>query len=282
MERTNKIYIVGTLLDLPADKLRRGSKDGNDWISGLAIVKSGDSEIEVKFFSLANTKDNKPNKRYANYLTLENLVGKRVKINGDLSGRVFYNEGQGQITAFNEINAGFFNIAGPEDKDTATFEYSGFVTKPLHDRLNKDEKVVAHEIEIAQANYNQDNMQIFRFMVRPDDTKIRQAVEASYEKNTTVFITGVIEYEVSFETKTEEVDFGDPTEKVYRNVLKKFIITGGKQPITQEGLAYTVEDIRKLESSYQEYLTFVEEQAKSSATAVKSEPAKTNNTDRLL
>ena len=282
MERTNKVFIVGTLKELPADKQRTGEKDGVAWIAGSAIIESGKSEIEVKFFALEKTQDGKDNKRYPNYVALPKLVGQRVKVNGELSGRVFYNATQGQITSFNEITAGFFNSAKADEADAATFEYSGFVTKPLHERLNKDEELVAYEMEIAQANYREDNMQIFKFTVDKDNTRIRSAIESSYVKNTTVFITGQIHYDVVMEERTEEVDFGDPIVKKFLNTRKTFVITGGKQPIVEDGLAYTSEKIAELEAAYKTFLADVEEQAKSSSNVAKAEPAKTSNTNRLL
>lgn len=282
MERTNKVYIVGTLKDLPTDRQRTGEKDGVKWIGGTAIIESGDNEIEVKFYSLEKTQEGKANKRYPNYVALPQMVGQRVKVNGELTGRVFYNAGQGQITAFNEITAGFFNSAKPDDKDVATFEYSGFVTKPLHERRNKNEELIGYEIEIAQANYRQDNMQIFKFMVDPKKEKIRSAIENSYTKNTTVYVTGDIRHEVFMDEVEEEVDFGDPIVKLYRNVRKSYLITGGKRPIVEDGMAYTQDQIQKLQSAYQDMLEDIEKEAKAENSGSKSEPAKTDNTSRLL
>ena len=114
MERTNKIYVVGTLTDIR--DLRDGEKDGKKWIAGTAVVSSNDSEIEIKYFSLDTTKDGAPNKRYKNYTELASKIGGRVKVNGELSGRVFYNESTSQIINFNEVSAGFFNDARPTER----------------------------------------------------------------------------------------------------------------------------------------------------------------------
>ena len=42
---------------------------------------------------------------------------------------------------FNELSAGFFNQPKPTEVDTSTFEYSGFVTKGIHERMNKEEEL---------------------------------------------------------------------------------------------------------------------------------------------
>ena len=282
MERTNKVYIVGVLKDLPAEKQRTGEKDGVPWVAGTAVIQSGDNEIEVKFYALEKTQEGKENKRYPNYVALPKMLGKRIKVNGELSGRVFYNDGQGQLTSFNEITAGFFNSPKSEDEDLAKFEYSGFVTKPLHERLNKDEQLISYEMEIAQANYRENNMQIFKFTVDKNNAEIKNAIENAYTKNTTVFVSGQINYEVFMEERVEPVDFGEPIVKTFQNTRKTFVITGGKQPIVEEGLAYSIEKINELQSAYQTFLANIEEEAKNSSNVAKSEPAKTSSVNKLL
>ena len=284
MERTNKIFVVGTLLQVR--DVRRGEKDGVKWIGGTAVVKSGDSEIEFKYFSSEKTKAGKDNSRYPNYDGLEDRVGERVRVNGEISGRLWYNDSQNQVINFNEATAGFFNSAKPSDQDTATFEFGGFVVKPLHERLNKDEELIAYEMEIGQANYNGDNMHIVRFTVDKDSKNIINAVETAYTKGTTVYINGSIVYEVVVEERTEDVAFGDPITKKFQSTRKSFLITGGKQPIIEDGIAYSAEDIAKLESAYKLYIADLEKKAKerntSSGGTGSNGPAVSDNTDRLL
>lgn len=284
MERTNKIYIIGTLSQVK--DIRTGDKDGIPWIAGTAVVTSDENEFELKFYSSAKTQKGVENSRYANYETLADRVGERVKANGEISGRSWYNEGQGQIIGFNELSAGFFNTPKPTEVDVATLEYSGFVTKGIYERFNKDEELVAYEMEIAQANYSGDNMQIIKFTIDKDNPKIISAIEKSYAKGTTVSVNGILRYEVITEEKVEEVAFGDPIVKKYQNTRKSFVITGGKQVIVDEGLAYTPAQIAKLESSYNDYLAQVEKDAKArneaGASISKPAPAASNNQDRLL
>lgn len=283
MERTNKIYVVGTLTDIR--DLREGEKDGKKWIAGTAVVSSNDSEIELKYFSLDTTKDGAPNKRYKNYTELASKIGGRVKVNGELSGRVFYNESTSQIINFNEVSAGFFNDARPTDEDVATFEFGGFVVKPIHERLDKEEKLIAYEFELGQANFNGDNMQIVRFTVDKDERKIIDSIQRFYTKGSTVFINGNISYKVSLVEKVEEVAFGEPIVKSFQSTIKSFIVTGGKQPIVDTS-AYSADQISKLESAYKAYLEKLETEAKSrsekGATAQSNGPSSNSGTDRLL
>ncbi|MFW6001971.1 MAG: hypothetical protein ACOCQD_01380 [archaeon] len=284
MERTNKIYIVGTLKEIK--DTRTGEKDGNSWIGGTAIVQSGSEEnlIEVKYFTSETTVTGKPNKKYQNYLNLENLVGKRVKVNGELSGRAFYNAAQGQLIKFNEVTAGFFNSASENDEDKATFEYSGFVTQELTEKLNEKEELQYYTFSIGQANYNGETMREVQFRISPDRNDIADAVRDAYTVRTTVFIQGVIQHRVTTETREEEVAIGEPIVKTFTNVDKGFYMTGGKQPIVDDS-AYTDEQIDKLLASYKEYIADIERKAKeqnnSGNSVSKNQPAK-GDSNRLI
>ena len=283
MERTNKIYVIGTLIQVK--DVRTGDKDGVKWVAGTAVVKSTSNEFEFKYYAAEKTQKGKENSRFANYESLANRVGERVKVNGEVSGRLWFNDAQGQVINFNELSAGFFNTPKPSEVDVATFEFGGFVVKPLHERFNKDEELIAYEIEIAQANFNGDNMQIVRFSVDVDNPNASK-IGAAYPKNTTVFISGVIRYEVVMEEKVEEVAFGDPIVKKYQNTRKSFVITAGKQPIIDDGLAYSPAQIATLQAAYTDYIAQLEKDAKSKSEAgesvVKKAPASSNNQDRLL
>ena len=284
MERTNKIYVIGTLAQVK--DVRTGDKDGIKWLAGTAVVTSGTNEFEFKYYASEKTQKGKDNSRYANYETLANRVGERVKVNGEVSGRLWFNEAQGQVINFNELSAGFFNTPKPSEADVATFEFGGFVVKPLYERYNKEEELIAYEMEVAQANYSGDNMQIVRFSVDKDNPKVVNAISSAYSKGTTIFISGVIKYEVVMEEKVEEVAFGDPIVKKYQNTRKSFLITAGKQPIIDDGLAYSPAQIATLQSAYSDYTAHLEKDARDKNRAgdsvVKKAPAASNNQDRLL
>lgn len=284
MERTNKIYVIGTLAQVK--DVRTGDKDGVKWVAGTAVVTSDANEFEFKYYAAEKTQKGKENSRYANYETLANRVGERVKVNGEVSGRLWFNDAQGQVINFNELSAGFFNTPKPSEADVATFEFGGFVVKPLYERYNKEEELIAYEMEVAQANYNGDNMQIVRFSVDKDNPKTVSAISSTYSKGTTIFISGVIKYEVVMEEKVEEVAFGDPIVKKYQNTRKSFVITAGKQPIIDDGLAYSPAQIATLQSAYSDYTAQLEKDAKDKSQAgdsvVKKAPASSNNQDRLL
>lgn len=266
MERTNKVYIVGTLKEV---EQRLGEKDGRNYVGGKVVIETRDSMIEMKYFSFEMTEKG-INKRYQNYRDLETLKGRRVKATGEISGRAFWQASQGQLIEFNELSLSFMNVAKDTDPAVATFEYSGWVSTPLNERMDKEGKaLLAYEIELAQANYNGDNMQKIKFTVDPKASKIVAAINQYYHKNSTVAVQGEIHYIPQTETRTEEVAFGDPIVKTFTSVHKRFLITAGKSPILDD-LAYSAEQISNLEGSYKSYLETVEREAKSEVESGRS------------
>jgi len=279
-ERMNKVYVIGTLIQIKDTREGVKTVDGKDipWLAGTAVVHTETDDFEFKYYSSSKTAAGKDNSRYANYQTLEKRIDDRVKISGELSGRVWYNEGQAQIINFNELSAGFFNTPKPTEEDVATFEYSGFVVKTIHERMDKEgEELLAYEMEIGQANYQGDNMQIVKFTIDKGNMNIFNAISGAYFKGSTVQVSGAIHYVIVEEEKVETVMFGDPIVKKFSNTRKSFEITGGKAPITDEGVAYTEMGIGKLEASYNAYVLGVEKKAKDKTTATVSEPKKQGN-----
>lgn len=283
--RTNKVYIVGTLTQVK--DVREGEKDGVRWIGGTAVIKSGDNDIETKFYSSEKTKAGKSNVKYSIYTKLADRVNERVKINGDVLGRIWFSPREGQLITFNEINAGFFNTPRVDEEDAATFEYGGFVYKPIQERQNKDGELIGYEIQIAQANFNNNNMQVVKFFVDKDRTDIVSAIESQYPKNTTVEIMGNIMYEVTNEVRTEEVSFGSPIQKIIPVTRKALVINGGKEAILDEAIAYSQEDISELETSYRNFMEATEQAAKNRADSGdmspnNTTPAKSDNINRFM
>ena len=262
MERLNKTYVIGKFRDL---ETRTGQANGKNYIAGsFKVDVTPENIVEHKFFSFETTTDNKPNSRYKNFADLQSFDGRRVKVSGEINSRAFYNSREGQVIHFNEINSGFVNLAKDTDASVATFEYSGYVIKPLHERMNKNEELVAYEIEVGQADYSGENLRTVRFTVDKNNGKMVNNIQTHYTKNTTISISGEIQYLVTVIEKTEEVMFGDPIVKTFENVLKTYNITGGKQPIVSDQ-AYTPAQISALESKYQEYLLQVEKDGKAQA-----------------
>jgi hypothetical protein len=282
MENLNKVFVIGTLVEV---NTRKDEKDGKNYIGGSFVVESEGNLIEFKLFSYQLTKEGKPNKKYTNYENLQNLIGSRVRVPGEISGRALYNESKAQVIPFAELNAGFVNLAKDTEQDTRTFEFSGFVTETLHERENQEGDLLYYEMSIGQANYSGENLNVVKFRVDKDSAKMVSVISDIYVANSTVSINGLISYVPHTETVKTEVAFGEAIVKTFNSVRKSFIITGGKEPISGE-TAYTDQQIEKLQEAYQNYLLDVEKKSKeetlSGKTVVTPKPAQTNKIGGLL
>lgn len=251
--KINKVYIVGTLVEVDT-KIGTTAKDNREYISGKIVVKTisngVESLIDIKLFSFAKKNNGEDNRVFASYKKLEGMLNKRVKVSGDLREDAMVRP-DGTIIKFNTINLNFINEAKQDDVDCATFEYSGFVVKQIYERKNKDEETIGYRIEVAQANYNDSNIQIIKFDIDKNDMAIIQAIESNYLAGETISFSGVITYKHRIETKTEEVAFGDPITKTFTTSEKVFRITGGKDVFPEDNPGkYTTSEIKDFIEAY--------------------------------
>lgn len=250
--KLNKVYIVGTVAEV--DVMERTSGAGKNFISGKVIVKcvidNKDNLVEVRVIANENNKDGSVNKMFTTYKNLPALLGKRVRVQGELNDESMIND-DGTVRHFNTIRGTFFNNARNDEEDSCTFEYSGFVTKGIVERKNKDDELIGFRIEIAQANYNNTNMRNIRFDVNKNDINIAQAIESNYLVGSTVKIQGKISYDTRTEVREEEVSFGEANKKTVVYTDKVYRIVGGQEPY-DEGApeVYSTEEIKTLVNAY--------------------------------
>ena len=249
--KTNKVYIVGTIAEVDVEE--RVSKSNKNFISGKVVIKSvvDDKEnlIEVRVIAMEKNKDNSINKQFTAYKNLPAMLGKRVRVSGELNDESMIADGQ--IRHFNTIRGNFFNNARADEVDTCTFEYSGFVTKGIVERKTKEDETIGYRIEIAQANYNDTNLKVIRFDIHKNDVNIAQAIESNYVVGSTVKIQGKISYETRIETREEEVSFGEANKKTVVYTDKVYRITGGSEPLDEDSAdCYPVSEIQALVAAY--------------------------------
>lgn len=284
MSRTkiNKVYVVGTLEEVKTQL--RTSDSGKNYINGSIVIKTNikgeDSLVELKVLAFERKQDGTANKQYEAYKNLESKLHRKVRVSGRLQEGAMIN-GNGDIIHFNEVYASFVNDAKAEDVECSTFEYSGFVVKPLYEVRNKEDEVVGYRIEVAQANYNDTAMMVLKFDVHKDDITIAQAIEANYETGKTVKFNGVLIYNTTTEKKVEEVAFGEPVVKDITKSIKLYRITGGDEPFEEDGAdTYTHDEIAKYVADYKAADKERLEKAKESAEPANSGAAAVNKMTR--
>lgn len=256
MSRTkiNKVFIVGTIAEVDVD-VREQKTTGKNFISGKVVINCNidgkDNLVEVRVIANELNKDGTKNKNFISYSNLPAMLGKRVKVSGELNDEKMVKDDT--IIHFNTIRGTFFNNARSDEADQATFEFSGFVVKAINERKNKEDETIGYRIEIAQANYNDTNMQVIRFDVNKNDLNIAQAIESNYLVGTTVKIQGRISYDTRVETKEEEVSFGEANKKTVVYTDKVFRIVGGSEPFAEDTPdCYPMTEIKQLIAAYKQ------------------------------
>ena len=284
MLKKNNVFIVGTLVDVKTDV--RTSKEGKNFISGKASIKLNlngvENIIDARIFAMEKTKVGAENKMFKAYAGLESLKGTRVRVTGSLSEGSMIDERTGDIKHFNQIEAKFINAAYSTDtEDTATFEYSGFVTRPIYERKDKDDNLLGYRIEVAQANYNDTNCFVVRFDIDKEDVNKASVIEANYITGSTVEFSGVLGAVTTIENKTVEADFGEPIVKTYATTSKTYTIVSGNLPLAEDDdNAYKTDVIKTLVAAYkkadEDRLTAARASAETAAPVVNTAAAAMN------
>ena len=270
LKNKNNVYLVGELVEIK-DFKEGFYGDNLNYVSATVVIKSivNDQELltEARTFINELKKDGTPNKNYSVIKNIQNMLNKRVVISGaTLRGERFWSAKTNQLVNSVKVNFNLIRLASSRDnEDTVTFEFGGFVTRPLQEVVDENNVVKYYQITLGQANFKEDNMFEVSFTVDADNEKAARAIENMYEAGATVEISGVCRTIVNVVEKTTEVAFGDPIVKKYNNVDRKFVITSGSEVITGEG-EYTADVIDRLVAAYKAEGKEIQSKASNAAT----------------
>ena len=126
LEKTNSVYIIGTLVEVKKYKTGTFEKNGKEipYVSATIIVKCDingqENLIQLENFTSGLKKDGTPNKNYNTILNIKDLLNERVVISGaSLDGNRFWSPRTEQLVAATRINFNLINKANSvqtEDK----------------------------------------------------------------------------------------------------------------------------------------------------------------------
>lgn len=260
-QKENKVRIEGTLSEIDI-RPTSFKKDGRDVeaIGGSIIVKvnqkiSGVEKellIPVHMFAAKLTNKGTPNPAYESIAKVMNEF-KSIASTGDeaqadrvriTNGQIRMNEyyaADGHLISFPRISASFINkITNGDCKPEATFT-AEFAVAAADEEMGRDgEPTGRYKITALLPQYGGKIDVVPMFA---ESEGVINAVSTYWNVGDTVKANGRLDFSSTTEITYEEVDFGEPVEKVRTINKSDLIITGGSQEPLEGDFALAKEDL---------------------------------------
>jgi hypothetical protein len=260
-QKENRVKIEGILaeIDINPSTFKKNGVD-TDAIGGSIIVKviqkinnvEKELMIPVHMFSAKYTNAGKPNPAFESIAKVRNEF-KSIASTGDesLADRVRITNGQirmneyysadGRLVSFPRINASFVNkITTGEFKPEATFALE-FAVANAGDEMDKNgEPTGRYNVTALVPQYGEkvDVVPLFA-----ENEKVISAISTYWTIGDTFKANGRLDFSSTTEVTYEEVDFGEPVEKIRTINKSDLIITGGSQVPYEGDFALAKEDL---------------------------------------
>ena len=259
----NKVKIEGILaeVDIHPSTFKKNGAD-MDAIGGKIIVNvtqpiNGEEKklaIPVHMFASKLTNAGKPNPAYESIQRVANEFTSIAAAGGEegadrvriTSGSIRMNEyysADGRLISFPRVNASFIQkIAKPSDcRPQATFEIEFMVVAKGEEMDRNEEPTGRYRIQVALPQYG-GRVDIVDFFGEAQG--VIDAISNYWEVGDTVKAAGRLNFSSTVETVYEEVDFGEPIEKIRTINKSDLIITGGSQEPLDGDLAFDQGEVR--------------------------------------
>lgn len=290
----NRVKIEGILNEIDIKPITY-KKNGQDVeaISGTITVKvnqtiSGNEKelmIPIHMFAGKITNKGTPNpafesiKKVANDFVSIAAAGDedkadRVRITGASIRMNEYYAADGHLVSFPRVNASFVNrIPKNECKSEATFTMEFAVAKKTEELDRNGEPTGRYRIDAILPQYGG------RVDVVPlyaESKGVIDAVSTYWEIGDTVKANGRLDFSSTTETTYEEVDFGEPIEKIRTVNKSDLIITGGSQEPLDGDFAFVKADLDEALAERKAHLEMNKERDMA-RTAKKAAPAQSSS-----
>lgn len=293
-QKENKVKVEGILSEIDI-KPTTFKKDGRDVeaVGGSIIVKVNqkinkvDKEllIPVHMFAAKLTNKGTPNPAYESIANVMNNF-KSIASTGDeaLADRVRITSGQirmneyyaadGHLVSFPRISASFVNkITNGDCKPEASFVAEFAVASAEEEIGRDDEPTGRYKITALLPQYGG---KVDVVPMYAESEGVISAVSTYWNVGDTVRANGRLDFSSTTEVTYEEVDFGEPVEKIRTINKSDLIITGGSQEPLEGDFALQKADLDEALAERKNRLEAQKDRDMSRA-AQKQTPAKSGN-----
>lgn len=291
----NRVKIEGILseIDIKPTTYKKNGKDV-EAIGGSIIVKvfqkiSGEDKelmIPVHMFAGKLTNAGKPNPAFESIMRVANdfksiaatgdeETADRVRItNASIKMNEYY-AADGHLVSFPRINASFVNkISKADCKPEATFTTEFAVANAMDEMDRNGEPTGRYKINalIPQYGGRVDVVPLFA-----ESQGVIDAVSTYWQVGDTVKANGRLDFSSKTEVTYEEVDFGEPVEKIRTINKSDLIITGGSQEPLEGDFAFTKEELDAALAERKARLEAQKDRDMSRVSKKSAPPANANN-----
>ncbi|GAA4879554.1 hypothetical protein GCM10023310_69670 [Paenibacillus vulneris] len=263
-EATNNAEVEGLVKDIRIEKKQVNSKDA---ITGEIDIQVEDGSVHTfRVFSYKMNKEGNESGLYKGIETVMNEYKSIEKHGIDAAdkvritqGKIGLNEYYGQddqLRSFPQLSTNFINRVTDNFEPKAKFELE-MVVASVKEEMKSEEATGRAIIKGYVPLYGG---KVIPFEVVVEDQRAVDYVLNNYEKGNTVTVFGNIVNSTIVTKKEIEVGFGQPQEKITRNTVREYVVTGGTTPREEDDeKAYDMELIKKALKERDTYLKELKE-----------------------
>lgn len=294
----NKVKIEGILAEVDI-KPTSFSKNGMmvDAIGGKIVVKVVQSipaktperefMIPVHMFASKMTNSGRPNPAYESIMKVANEFvsiaaagseegADRIRItNANIRMNEYYAP-DGRLISFPRINASFVQKVSQnaEFRPQTSFETEFMVLSKNEEVDRNGEETGRYHIQAALPQYG-GKVDVVDFY--GETPGVVDAISTYWEIGNTVKAVGKLDFSSKTEITYEEVDFGEPIEKIRTVSKSDLVITGGSQEPLEDEAAFAQADIRQALAERKARLESQKERDMSNTRQRQAPPQNTGN-----
>ena len=236
--------------------------------------------IPVYMFASKLTNAGKPNPAYASiesvmkeYVSIASGAGEagadRVRItSGSIRMNEYWNQ-QGQLVSFPRVNASFVGKATGEFRPEASWSMEfavasmDFVTDA--DGVEVEPKKLRIKVLVPQYGGKIDTMELYA-----TNPRVIDAITSYWENQKTYTAKGRLNFTTTTQKIIEEMDFGEPEERIRTTTVSELVVTKGTQAPLEDEMAFAPAE---LAAALKEHKAYLETLKDKTASKPKNTPA---------